>query len=81
MKLAHFSIQGSLHSKKLTVQILKEALHRVFHIAVRDSGRGDFPFFPSRGRQNQKFYCGEIFLPSEESLRRSDFDDSNLFQS
>ena len=28
---------------------------------------------------NRKFYYGGIFLPVERNLRRSDFDDSNLF--
>ena len=34
-----------------------------------------------RGREgNQKLYWGRFFLPGEGNLRRSDFDDSNLFQ-
>ena len=61
MKLAHFSIQGSLHSNKLTVQFLKEALHRVFHIAVRDSGRGDFPFSPVGGGRIRNFTAERFF--------------------
>ena len=63
MKLAHFSIQGSLHSNKLTVQILKEALHRVFHIAVRDSGRGDFRFSPVGGERIRNFTAERFFYP------------------
>ena len=63
MKVAHFSIQGSLHSNKLTVQILKQALHRVFQIAVRGGGRGDFPFSTVGGGRIRNFTAGRYFYP------------------
>ena len=39
--------------------------------------------FPNSGKGwgDQKFYWGGIFLLDEGNLRRSDFDNSNLFQS
>ena len=38
--------------------------------------------YSSSPKENWKFYRkGRIFLPYEEHLRRSDFDDSDLFQS
>ena len=47
---------------------------RVSQITVR--GRGEFS-----GGGIRNFIGGNIFLPGKGNLRRSDFDDLNLFQS
>ena len=47
-----------------------------FQIVVRDGGRGVNP-----GEGELEILLGGIFLPAGENLGRSDFDDSNLFQS
>ena len=53
----------------------------VLQIAVRGAGGGDR--FSPVGRRSEILMGGGIynFLPHEGNLRRSDFDDSNLFQS
>ena len=56
---------------------------RVFQIAVRGARGGGFP---SLRRESEIFRGGErsgkgILLPGERNLRKSDFNDSNLFQS
>ena len=65
-------------SSALGLQYEPENLDRVFQIAVRGLGLyvppsgGELEILPGRGG---------IFLPGEGNLRRSDFDNSNPFQS
>ena len=49
---------------------------RVFQVAVRDRGK----FSSVKGELEILQGVGWIFLPCEGDLRRSDFDNSNLFQ-
>ena len=49
---------------------------RVFQIVVRDRRK-----FPTEGGTGIKNFTMGGFLLGEGNLRRSDFDDSNLFQS
>ena len=52
-------------------------MFRIFQKVVR----GGWENPPPSGRLESEVLMWEIFLPGEENLRRSDFDDSNLFQS
>ena len=55
---------------------------RVFQIVVRGEGKSLSPLPPTSQGGIRNFTGGRgIFLPGEGNLRRSDFDDLNLFQS
>ena len=56
-------------NSKFNIKKIQLRVPRVFQIAVRCGGWG---------WGNLKFYWGGIFLPGEDNLGRSDFDDSNL---
>ena len=65
---------GIIGSAKASSESFPLSFITVFQIAVRGGGRGgNFP------PPHWKFHWGRIFLPGEGNLRRSDFDNSNLF--